>query len=166
VVYGGSVSKILAPGLRLGWLVVPTGLRGEVADTKTINDLSPPSVEQFALAELLEQHEIDRHLRRARRHYRQRREAAVATLNSQAPHWSIEGTQAGLHLVAHIGPVNEMQLVLDAREAGANLFGLSWQYAVPDRAPAGLVLGYGGQSAGEFEAGIRRVIEVEHHQRR
>jgi|SRR5215207_129870 len=53
VVYAGSVSKTLAPALRLGWLVVPERLAGAIAAAKAADDLGTPIVEQLALADFL-----------------------------------------------------------------------------------------------------------------
>jgi GntR family transcriptional regulator/MocR family aminotransferase len=159
VVYGGTASKVLAPGLRLGWLVVPEALRGAVTQTKTVDDLSAAGAEQHALAELLAAGELERHLRRARRHYADRRQAAVATLARLAPDWTVEGVHAGLHaLVRFAGGQEETPLVLEARSRGVNLFGLSWHFADPSRAPAGLVLGYGAVTPAAFDAALRRVV--------
>ena len=80
VTYAGSVSKTLAPGLRLGWLVVPERLAAGVVDAKAADDLGTPVVEQLALADFLERGELDRHLRRTRAVYRARRDALVAAL--------------------------------------------------------------------------------------
>ena len=64
VAYAGSTSKTLAPGLRLGWLVVPDHLLDPVTAAKESDDLGTPVVEQLALADFLERGQLDRHLRR------------------------------------------------------------------------------------------------------
>jgi len=78
VLYAGSVSKTLAPALRLGWLVVPERLTAELTAAKALDDLGTPVVEQLTLADFLERGELDRHLRRTRAVYRARRDALVA----------------------------------------------------------------------------------------
>jgi GntR family transcriptional regulator / MocR family aminotransferase len=78
----GSVSKALAPALRLGWLVAPDALRESLAAAKRSADLGTPVLDQAALAHLLATGDYDRHLRQARRRYRRRRDALVAALRA------------------------------------------------------------------------------------
>lgn len=67
VAYTGSVSKSLAPGLRLGWLLVPASLAEAVVERKRTMDLGNPVVDQALLARFVERGDYDRHLRRCRR---------------------------------------------------------------------------------------------------
>ena len=99
VLYAGSVSKTLAPGLRLGWMVVPDRLAEAVVAAKASDDLGTPVVEQLALADFLERGELDRHLRRTRSVYRARRDALVTALARELPDCPPGGVAAGLHLV-------------------------------------------------------------------
>ena len=85
VAYAGSISKTLAPGLRIGWMVAPGRLVDEVAGAKLLDDLGTPVVEQLALADFLERGELDRHLRRTRAVYRSRRDTLVAALDRHLP---------------------------------------------------------------------------------
>src|SRR5918999_66575 len=85
VAYAGSTSKTLAPGLRLGWLVVPDHLLEAVTAAKASDDLGTPVVEQLALADFLERGQLDRHLRRTRAVYRARRDALVDALERLLP---------------------------------------------------------------------------------
>ena len=100
----GSVSKTLAPGLRLGWLVAPERLAARRVEAKATDDLGTPVVEQLALADFLERGELDRHLRRTRTVYRARRDALVAALARHLPGCEPAGVAAGLHLVVHLPP--------------------------------------------------------------
>ena len=67
VIYAGSASKTLAPGLRLGWMLVPPRLVEPIAVTKEHVDRGSPSLEQLAFADFLSRGEFDHHLRRMRR---------------------------------------------------------------------------------------------------
>ena len=80
VVYMGTVSKTLAPALRLGWLVLPSRLIELVVEQKNLADHGCPTLDQLALARLLESGAYDRHLRQARRRYRARRDALVGAV--------------------------------------------------------------------------------------
>ncbi len=99
VVYAGTASKSLAPGLRLGWLVLPAHLVDEVAAAMTLAGGGPTVLEQLTLAEFIEAGRYDRQLRRARLAYRQRRDRLVAALREQAPDVQVTGIAAGLHVL-------------------------------------------------------------------
>ena len=85
VVYAGSASKTLAPGLRLGWFVMPGHLAEPMAEAKIAADRGSPALEQLALADLIAKGEFDRHLRRMRPVYRRRRDALLAALSRRLP---------------------------------------------------------------------------------
>ena len=94
----GSVSRSLAPGLRIGWVVPPPALLGPLVAAKLDADGGCPIIEQQALARLIEMGAFDRHLRRARKAYRARRDALLIALEQQLPDWAVAGAVAGLHV--------------------------------------------------------------------
>ena len=154
VTYAGSVSKTLAPGLRLGWLVAPERLAEQLVAAKERDDLGTPVVEQLALADFLERGELDRHLRRTRAIYRGRRDALVAALERHLPGCVPAGVAAGLHLVVALpAGTDERALLAAARAAGIGLAGLSEHAVTP--APPALLLGYGRIAEPAIEAGVR-----------
>ncbi|MGH9273207.1 MAG: PLP-dependent aminotransferase family protein, partial [Acidimicrobiales bacterium] len=75
VIYCGTTSKSLAPGLRLGWLVLPPELVEPVMTQRVLTDLATSSIDQAALAVFLDAGDLDRHLRGTRRIYRRRRDS-------------------------------------------------------------------------------------------
>jgi GntR family transcriptional regulator/MocR family aminotransferase len=156
VVYAGSVSKTLAPALRLGWLVVPESLVGELAQAKAQDDLGTPVIEQLALADFVERGELDRHLRRTRGAYRRRRDALIAALARHLPTVRVSGIAAGLHLLAHLpAGVDEPAVVEAARARGIGLQGLREHRLLPG--PAALLLGYGRIAEPAIEPGVREL---------
>ncbi|MDX2785036.1 PLP-dependent aminotransferase family protein, partial [Streptomyces caniscabiei] len=99
VAYTGSVSKSLAPGLRLGWLLVPAWLAGEVVERKRTMDLGHPTIDQALFARFVERGDYDRQLRRCQRAYRERRDVLVSALAEHFPGAEVSGIAAGLHVI-------------------------------------------------------------------
>ncbi|RBQ18747.1 PLP-dependent aminotransferase family protein [Spongiactinospora rosea] len=115
----GSVSKPLAPGLRLGWVVAPRGFSERVRQARADLDLGSPVIEQYALAHLLASGEYDRHLRRMRREYRRRRDAFVAAVAAHLPEFRVRGVAAGLHVYVELPDgIAEVRVADAARDAG------------------------------------------------
>jgi GntR family transcriptional regulator/MocR family aminotransferase len=102
VIYAGSVSKTLAPALRLGWLVVPAGLVERVAAEKVLADRGTSRIDQLAFADFLARGELDRHLRRMRGRYRARRDTLVEAVREHLPEAEILGIAAGLHATVRL----------------------------------------------------------------
>ncbi|WP_412539340.1 PLP-dependent aminotransferase family protein [Longispora sp. K20-0274] len=151
----GSVSKALAPAVRLGWLLVPPALCGAVTRAKTAADRGGPTLEQLALAELLTGGGYDRHLRRARRAYRTRRDALLAAVTRHLPDAQVEGIAAGLHAVVTLPTgVDDVALCARALEHGLAPTPLS-SLRLGTAGPPGLVIGYAATSPAELTAGIR-----------
>ena len=96
----GSVSKSLATGLRLGWLLRPGALAEEVVERKRTMDLGHPVVDQALFARFVERGDYDRQLRRCQRAYRERRDGLVAALEEHFPGARVSGIAAGLHVIA------------------------------------------------------------------
>jgi GntR family transcriptional regulator/MocR family aminotransferase len=154
VAYIGSVSKALAPALRLGWLAVPGKWRDAVAERKAWADLGGPVLEQLAFAEMLAGGGYDRHLRRSRLEHRRRRDALVAALWRHLPGLRISGVAAGLHLVVELPEgVDDEALAERARGAGLGPLPLSRMRLTGD-GPPGLVLGYAANSPGELASAV------------
>ena len=84
VLYLGTASKSLAPGLRLGWAVVPAELRSALATVKHLR-AGVSSIDQLALADLIERGGYDRHIRSARSLYRRRLDRVIDVVEASAP---------------------------------------------------------------------------------
>ncbi|MBC9730192.1 PLP-dependent aminotransferase family protein [Streptomyces sp. TRM68367] len=85
----GSFSKVMAPGLRLGWLRAPAGLRRACAVAKQAADLHTPTVNQLAAARYLADRDLDAHVRRVAAAYRERRDAMLAGLPAALPEGAV-----------------------------------------------------------------------------
>jgi GntR family transcriptional regulator/MocR family aminotransferase len=157
VVYAGTASKSLAPGLRIGWLVVPPRL----ADAVIAELASGPSVlDQLTLADFITSGGYDRQVRRARLAYRRRRDRLAAALRRQGRH--VTGIAAGLHAVLELPSTEaEQQVVARAAEHGLAIDGLE-RYRAPaasdDR--AGLVIGYGRPPEHAYTTALARLCTV------
>jgi GntR family transcriptional regulator / MocR family aminotransferase len=169
VVYGGSVSKTLAPALRLGWLVVPEQLVAAVIEAKYAADLGTGTWEQVTLADFLARGEMDRHIRRTAIRYRERRDRLVAALAQHLPDWTVTGTAAGLHLVVHPPPGSDEAALADlAVRSGLDARPLS-PYAINHLVEPGLVIGYGRQRPDALARAVAELgatIWSRHHQAR
>jgi GntR family transcriptional regulator/MocR family aminotransferase len=161
VVYMGTVSKTLAPGLRLGWLVLPRSLVGPVTEAKLLDDLGSPTIEQLALARLIETAAYDRHLRKARRRNRDRRDALIAAVGRHLPGALVSGISAGLHALVRLpAAVDAQELMERAWERSVGVYPLTMHMIAPPSETDSLVLGYAGLSEAAIEEGTRRLGEV------
>jgi GntR family transcriptional regulator/MocR family aminotransferase len=159
VYYAGSVSKTLAPALRLGWVLAPPRWRERLAALKRDTDLGSATLPQLVLAHLMARGDLERHLRRARRRHRQRRDATVAALARHLPGVRIQGAAAGLHLTVLLPEgVVDTAVAADGLAAGVKVHPLTW-HRIED-GPPGLVLGYAASSAADIERGIETLARV------
>jgi GntR family transcriptional regulator/MocR family aminotransferase len=157
VIYAGTVSKSLAPALRLGWLVVPPRLLDAVAAQLTAG---PSGLDQLTLAEFIDSGGYDRQIRRARLAYRRRRDHLAAALGAQGRH--VTGIAAGLHAVLDLpGSEAERQLITRAAGHGLALQGLDSFRAPGARTDrAGLVIGYGRPPEHAYTTALARLCAV------
>jgi GntR family transcriptional regulator/MocR family aminotransferase len=160
VVYAGSASKTLAPGLRLGWFALPGHLAEPMAAAKIAADRGSPALEQLALADLLTRGEFDRHLRRMRPVYRRRRDALLAALDRRLPWLEPTGVSAGLHLVTWLPPdLDEATVVDAAARAGVGIEGVT-PYRISHPGPGGLIFGYATVNEQAIAEGIGILARV------
>ncbi len=161
VVYMGTVSKTLAPGMRLGWLVLPSSLLAAVAQAKALDDLGCPALDQLVLARLLATSAYDRHLRRARRRNRARRDALIAAVARELPGASVSGISAGLHALVHLPhAVDSHELMRVAEDRSLRVYPLELHRIEPRELADSLVMGYANLSEPAIEEGVRRLAAV------
>jgi GntR family transcriptional regulator / MocR family aminotransferase len=146
VAYGGTASKTLAPGLRLGWLVVPPALLEPIVELRRLEDVHCSAPDQIALAELLRSGAYERHVRRMRGRYRARRDRLLAALpDGVRP----VGISAGLRVLLELPDAGE--LVARARERSVELFPVEGH---------GVVVGYAALPEHDFAAGLDALIAL------
>ncbi|MEU4164906.1 PLP-dependent aminotransferase family protein [Actinoplanes sp. NPDC026670] len=157
VVYAGTVSKVLAPALRLGWMVLPPSL---VEPVRSDHDHGGARIEQLAFAHFLRRGELDRHLRRMRIRYRRRRDAMIAALAESLPSGRVCGIAAGLHVTVELpADVDEAAVAAAARARGIALATMG-DYAPGGGRPPTLILGYSQMSESRLRAGVRELAAI------
>jgi GntR family transcriptional regulator / MocR family aminotransferase len=160
VVYAGTASKTLAPGLRLGWLLVPASLVDAIAEAKSLADRGSPVLDQLAFADFLERGEFDRHLRRMRPLYRRRRDTLIQALRERTPDLEPAGIAAGLHLIAYLpSDLDETTLVDAAARRGLAAYGLA-PYRISCEGRGGLIFGYATLSERTIVEGVEILAEA------
>jgi GntR family transcriptional regulator/MocR family aminotransferase len=167
VLYCGTFSKTMFPGLRIGFLVAPPGLAPQLAAMRAQSSAAGRTAEQLALAEFLRSGEFMAHLRRMRRLYRQRRDALVAALGRHLGRIAaVHGASAGMHLSLQLldDRLSDVAIAARAREEGLIVNPLS-THAVGAGAGLGwngLMLGYAQVPAEQMDALVKRLAAVVH----
>jgi GntR family transcriptional regulator/MocR family aminotransferase len=160
VIYLGTTSKSLAPGLRLGWIAAPEELVDELRETKNLLDAGSPALPQLAFAQLLRNGRYARHVRRVRTIYRTRRDALIEALAQHLPEVGVEGVAAGVHLLARLpAGLDDQRAVADASAHGIRAEALSTHCFVPP-SQGGLVLGYGRLHETAIPAAVEALAAV------
>lgn len=163
VVLSGTVSKSLAPGIRLGWVLCPPSLTEKVTSLKAVLDRGSPHLDQLALAALLRSGRYDRHLRRMRSVYAARRATLVHTLAAAAPTVRLSGLEAGFHAVAHLPDhLREAEVIAGARARGVALHGMSSHRSDGAASPPQLVLGFGNVREHVIRAAVPLIADLLH----
>lgn len=154
IVHVSSLSKALAPALRIGWMIAPAGLHHELVRKRWATDLGSPGLPQLTLAALIDSGVLERHLRSLRTRHRDRRDAAVEAIGHYLPGCRVEGIAAGLHLVVRLpDDVDDAGLAARAAAEGIAVQPLSSHRVAPG--PPGVVIGYGPHPAQRLEPAIQ-----------
>ncbi|WP_030669521.1 PLP-dependent aminotransferase family protein [Streptomyces rimosus] len=159
VCYAGSVSKLLAPALRTGWVLAPPELHGALVDAKRFTDLGSAALPQLVLADLMESGELERRLRQLRRRHRARRDAMIRAVDTHLPGAAVQGAAAGLHLtVTFDAGFADTDLAAAALAHGVKAHPVSWHRQRCGR--PGLVLGYAASTVSGIEEGVAVIGKV------
>ena len=161
VAYVGTFSKVLFPGLRLGYAVVPDPLLDAVLDLRARSDRYPPTLADGAMAALLNEGHFAAHLRRARRRAQASRDVLTAALRAHAGGaLDVTTPEQGLHLVAWLRSAQPDTAIVAAAQAGgvaARALSSMFVTAPPKQ---GLVLGFSGFSDDALGAAARKLGQV------
>jgi GntR family transcriptional regulator/MocR family aminotransferase len=159
VCYAGSVSKLLAPALRIGWVLVPSRYRDAVVAAKRNADLGNAALPQLVLAELMSSGELERQLRFLRRRHIRRRDAMISAVRTHLPGAVVHGAAAGLHLmITFDADFTDVDLAAAALAQGVKVQPLSWHCQRPHQ--PGLIMGYAANPPTEIAEGIRILGQV------
>jgi GntR family transcriptional regulator/MocR family aminotransferase len=157
----GTVSKSLAPAVRLGWIVCPPALLDAVAAAKVREDRGSPGLDQLALARLIESGRYDKHLRRMRALYAGKRQALIEALAAHAPEVELRGLAAGFHAVARLPGGSDAAAIAEAARArSVGLYPIIPLAPRAHRRPPELVIGFGDLTEQAIRRGIASIADL------
>lgn len=162
VLYLGSFSKVLFPALRIGYLVLPRPLVSLFARAKWLCDRHLPLLDQQVLASFIDEGHLERHLRKMRLVYDQRRQALVQALQvTFGEQVNIVGERAGLHVMVHFDtPLPDENIIQQAAEQGVGLMSAQAQYLKPLRTGE-FIFGYSELTVEQIKTGVERLAELQ-----
>jgi GntR family transcriptional regulator/MocR family aminotransferase len=161
VIYIGTLSKVLFPALRLGYLVVPKDLVGAFRAARGATDIFSTTLFQAALTDFIREGHFARHIRRMRMLYKQRCETLAEAIQSKmGAQLEIISADGGMHLTGLLPPdVDDTVVSRKAADIGVSANPLSTCYLErPKR--SGLILGFGATDTTQIKEGVRRLATV------
>ncbi len=160
VIYIGTFSKVLFPGLRVGYLILPPALVDSFLTVRRLIDIHAPIFEQAVLADFINEGHFLRHLRRMRILYEERRSALVKAIGDSGMGLQMDAPHAGIHCVAWLPDrLDDRALARKAAERGVHLSLIS-DLAIEKPSRKGLLLGYGGFTVKEIRGAVRQLAEA------
>lgn len=163
VIYTGTLSKVLLPALRLGYVVAPPGLQPAITGAKWLTDRHVALLYQAVLALFIDEGHFERHLRRMRKLYQRRREALIASF---AKHFGeravITGAESGMHVLVQIADVSDTEAFeREAGRQGVGIYSARPYYSLEPPHHATFLMGYSSIDEGEIDEGVRRLARIE-----
>ena len=158
VIYLGTMSKVMFPGLRIGYMVVPEHLIDAFLAIRSLIDAHPSSIAQAALTDFITEGHLAAHIRRMRQLYGERQARMIALVRAElGDALELSPADAGMHLVAHL-PVEADDRAIAARAAAAGVEApalSTYHQGVPTM--RGLILGYAGVAESEMATAVERL---------
>lgn len=161
VIYAGTMSKILYPSLRLGYLLVPAPLADAVAKLRTAIDQHSPTIDQATLARFIVEGFYLSHVRRMRRIYSERREFFIEQFNQLlGDRFRLEIADAGLHALAWFRDEEDLKLIeREKPNLGVKISRLSL-FCIEAKLPPALMLGFAAWSPAQIRDGLTKLARV------
>lgn len=160
VIYLGTLSKVLTPTIRTGYLIAPPALMPALIRARTLLDFGHPLPVQLAVMYLLTKGHIDKHIRRTRRWHGQIRDVLTRILKPLEPQAHLGGIEAGLHVCLHLQPPLKAKALAKQLQKRNIYVSTLESYTFAGDVPNALLLGFGGLTAAQAEAGAQGIAEV------
>ena len=167
VLYMGTFSKILFPGMRLGYLIVPPPLIRAFVALKDVTDRQSAILEQAVTARFITEGHFERHLRRMRLLYAERQRVLLATAEEELSSLlTLRPADTGLHLVGRLPDGWDDREAAAALQKEGIVAGALSGYTVKHTQPPGLILGYAPYRGKEIKRAVRKMREVMERRRK
>ncbi|MCT4712106.1 PLP-dependent aminotransferase family protein [Enterobacteriaceae bacterium H11S18] len=161
VIYLGTFSKILFPSLRLGYVIAPEPLINAFNGARILMDRHPPSADQYVLAKFMSEGHLNRHLRKMRSVYAEKRrvlmEAVTALISPDLA--TLQPTDQGMHMVLWLPGFDDREVVRKGIEAGISLRAVSHMFSAGN-SESGVLLGLGGFTDEEIYAAVGKLGQL------